>query len=818
MAYFDRGRLPTPDHDPTKEIQFAIDAAVKQLGDGLFRMADAAMEVVKELLKEVVDKIVGFITNPEEMLEDIGEWVLNIPKLIGGLLSSTIIPGLDASKIVSGLFSIGRIDGLQANLDALDAAIGAIPGAQELIDKICNALGIPGTGHNASDVFTALSNIPGGNIVGAIAASLISGLLNITNIPGLDASKIVSGTISQAFLNITSIAASIVTGALSPLNIPGLDGSKITSGQLDKLRFPDITADMSTDMGKIVDNVINSFSNGSSTGQLITDIPTVLGKLPTYIYNMLGGNNYMTASVDQAKAAMEGFAKTVSDQGVLINEIKGQLDGGDAGFSANIAFRLPETTIFNTPTATSSGTTTFSYTLPPWFVLGTDWIDGVVSGGGGGGDGTGDVFLQGPGLDGWSSKLTVNGVDRTALYGSGGNGGSGPNPLWSGEAMPDLMYLDILYPGASSGSQPGSGGNAGNATPAGDRHGGQRAQWDSFSVQPTSATITGVIGDGGAGGNAGFGGFAGKKGGAGIAHVRARKAMPASFTSQSIPQLPTCWKLNTGVALTNTQRAAAIWTRNPPNGASGGHMLMIRGSTNFSHYVYLKVWYTGGVTNWEMGRVVSGTKTVFPGKTGTIPSAIPFNAFSISSDNVRTFTVAINDTPFDSYNDTSGSSPLGPLYMTGGYATSDSTSPGSIAQFVFGDTGTPARITSNVVATSQTVSGTAYTNLATVGPSVSLVVPQSGEVTVTLTCDGFASTTGQQLFMGVELSGANTVAASDANSCSVRSGVATAGATATVIIHFTGLTPGTTTFLAKYRTTAGTPSFANRRMTVRPEP
>lgn len=828
MSFYDRGRQPIPDHDPTKEIQFAIDAAVKQLGDGLFRMADAAMEVVKELLKEVVDKIVGFITNPEEMLEDIGEWVLSIPKLIGGLLSATIIPGLDASKIVSGFFNIGQINGLQANLDALDAAIGAIPGAQELIDKICNALGVPGTGHNASDVFNALSNIPGGNIVGAIAASLISGLLSATNIPGLDASKIISGTISQTFLSITSIGASIITGVLGGAQIPTLDASKIGSGVLDKLRFPDITRDMSSDIQDTIDSMLNAANNTNLTGQAVTALEGTWAGLQTAIYNVFGGNSKPRASQSEAADALTTIKDTISQQGNAISLIQGMLEGAN-GYSALVNFRQPETTVFSTPTATSSGSTDFTYTLPSWFTLSTDWLDGIVAGGGGGGDGTGDIVFQGPGLDGWSSRLIVNGVTREGLFGAGGNNGAGPNPLATGEAMPDLNYLDILYPGAPAGTQPGAGGNAGNATPAGDRHAGSRGQWNAFSVQPTSPTITGRVGDGGAGGNAGFGGFAGKKGGAGRVYVRARPVMPASFTSMgNIATLSggggglviPLFRLNSGVALTDEMMATAMWGRVPPNTTTGGHVLIIRAHTSFSHYVYLRVWYTGGNTNYEIGRVISGTRA--PWKSNTITGAIPFNAFSIQSDNTRIFTILINGIPFDSYSDVlAASSAKGDLYRSGGWGSSDSALPGSIFQFAFQDSGTASRITSSTVSTSQTTSSTSYTDLSTVGPSVTVVVPPSGEVKVDFSVWANHASAGQNLYASIAMSGANTLAANDANAAQIRQMAISPGnlvATLSKAIHMTGLNPGATTFTLKYKTTSGNATFADRHLIVDPRP
>ncbi|WP_131725058.1 hypothetical protein, partial [Mycobacteroides abscessus] len=52
------------------------------------------------------------------------------------------------------------------------------------------------------------------------------------------------------------------------------------------------------------------------------------------------------------------------------------------------------------------------------------------------------------------------------------------------------------------------------------------------------------------------------------------------------------------------------------------------------------------------------------------------------------------------------------------------------SQFAFLDTGTPARIVSGTVTTAQGTNSTAYVDLATPGPSVTLNVPASGEVTI----------------------------------------------------------------------------------------
>ncbi|MGC7255674.1 hypothetical protein RBA19_21330, partial [Mycobacteroides abscessus subsp. massiliense] len=109
-------------------------------------------------------------------------------------------------------------------------------------------------------------------------------------------------------------------------------------------------------------------------------------------------------------------------------------------------------------------------------------------------------------------------------------------------------------------------------------------------------------------------------------------------------------------------------------------------------------------------------------------------------------------------------------------------------------------------------------DLATTGPSATLNVPASGEVTVDISADysagGAAAQTG---FMGVALSGANTVAASDARCARMTSlGAVGVGATISNRFHFTGLNPGTTTFKAMFKTSTSTTTFSNRTIIVDP--
>ena len=130
--------------------------------------------------------------------------------------------------------------------------------------------------------------------------------------------------------------------------------------------------------------------------------------------------------------------------------------------------------------------------------------------------------------------------------------------------------------------------------------------------------------------------------------------------------------------------------------------------------------------------------------------------------------------------------------------------------------------TEALITTSESTSSTTYTDLTTVGPSVTITVPSSGNVRVSLYAlvglPGGASGGGR---MSVALSGANTLAASDANSmwnwANGGGGQGSSQPNSQYVMLFTGLTPGSTTFTAKYMTPTGnTTSFSSRRLAVYP--
>ncbi|AGI12292.1 minor tail protein [Mycobacterium phage FF47] len=79
---YDGQKQPVAEYDPQKQLQFALDKAVKELGSGLFDLVDLVFEAAKERIKEVVDTLIGTITDPNEMIDELRDWVENLPNLM----------------------------------------------------------------------------------------------------------------------------------------------------------------------------------------------------------------------------------------------------------------------------------------------------------------------------------------------------------------------------------------------------------------------------------------------------------------------------------------------------------------------------------------------------------------------------------------------------------------------------------------------------------------------------------------------------------------------------------------------------------------
>lgn len=128
---------------------------------------------------------------------------------------------------------------------------------------------------------------------------------------------------------------------------------------------------------------------------------------------------------------------------------------------------------------------------------------------------------------------------------------------------------------------------------------------------------------------------------------------------------------------------------------------------------------------------------------------------------------------------------------------------------------------SDYIATSQALASTSYADLATVGPTVTVTVGALGIAIVTLKARARGDLEAYSIaYLSFAVSGANTIAAGQENSAV---GGKQAGSTSesiesalTIAVVLTGLTPGSTTFTAKYRTdgTSDSVSFLERKMGV----
>jgi hypothetical protein len=120
------------------------------------------------------------------------------------------------------------------------------------------------------------------------------------------------------------------------------------------------------------------------------------------------------------------------------------------------------------------------------------------------------------------------------------------------------------------------------------------------------------------------------------------------------------------------------------------------------------------------------------------------------------------------------------------------------------------------VATSQSTASTSFTDLATVGPAVTVTTGANAIVMVTSTASN--NVTPDFAYMGFAVSGATTIAASANPNAIGFTSAANDPMTISGIWLIPGLTPGSNTFTAKYQTFNNSATFLNRYITVIPLP
>jgi hypothetical protein len=221
----------------------------------------------------VVDLINGINYWLGDLIRFLGDPIGLGTGLVNGVIPALHIAGLDATKIISGQFPQNMIIGLEhdlANLaislqevwDAILASRGYAPGTGTSADTtnyfidLLNMLGNPAltsAGFDAAAaVATFITDMIAPTHLLAPLEQLVAGSFTVPpiNVPGLDASKIVSGMFPQNMLNITAIPANIVIGTLAQSQIPALTNT----------------------WGKTIDGstVINAITNATLTAAALT--------------------------------------------------------------------------------------------------------------------------------------------------------------------------------------------------------------------------------------------------------------------------------------------------------------------------------------------------------------------------------------------------------------------------------------------------------------------------------------------------------------------------------------------------------------------
>jgi hypothetical protein len=119
-------------------------------------------------------------------------------------------------------------------------------------------------------------------------------------------------------------------------------------------------------------------------------------------------------------------------------------------------------------------------------------------------------------------------------------------------------------------------------------------------------------------------------------------------------------------------------------------------------------------------------------------------------------------------------------------------------------------ISQNIVETQETTTSTAYVDLTTAGPAVTAATGTQALMWLSAYLDSSVSTA--HAAAGYAISGATTASAADEKAVRSVSGLMRASA----LDYVTGLTAGSNTFTAKYRSSGitNTATFANRRIGV----
>lgn len=291
--------------------------------------------------------------------------------LSGGSILTSLIPGLDASKIITGLFSISQITNLSTLLGGFGTSSSIINQLINIIPGIGTGLtGLGGLGSiwtsmlglmgNPTGLGTGTTVLPGIGSIPLLGGLLSGGNILTSIIPGLDASKIISGLFSIS--QITNLST-LLTGFGT--------SSSIISQLIAAI--PGLSSGMSglTGLGSIWTDILHLIGSptalGGGTPVLpgITSIPLLGG--------LLSGGNILTSIIPGLDASkivsglfsigqitnlttlLTGFGTSSSIISQLIAAVP-NLTSGLSGLAGLGSIWTDITGLIGSPTALGSGT------------------------------------------------------------------------------------------------------------------------------------------------------------------------------------------------------------------------------------------------------------------------------------------------------------------------------------------------------------------------------------------------------------------------------------------------------------------------------
>ena len=221
---FDR-RIPRDDHNPLRGLLdfTSVDSTVQDAGGAVNAQLELVRKFAEQLVREIVQRLLGLALDPEQAIEDLlaelPDWVANLPglaQLVEAITGSTGgLPDLESffSDIVPLDQLIDAITGSPGDLPdlvnwvndlpILSQLVGALTGStgglldlqawsngltplnafEDLLDGLGGSFGsdLGAVIDRLNDFLTPDSDIPGGNIIGAIDDDVVPGIGNILN-------------------------------------------------------------------------------------------------------------------------------------------------------------------------------------------------------------------------------------------------------------------------------------------------------------------------------------------------------------------------------------------------------------------------------------------------------------------------------------------------------------------------------------------------------------------------------------------------------------------------------------------------------------